>query len=113
MSKSQNATTSVPSELDGPSTSLDELAAELVLLDQVDDQLSKLNAARKALHKKIKDALGKTELGTVASVPVVTYKRVTSIVLDQAILKKNFPDVYEQCLDIVETRRFVRMRKAS
>ncbi|GLY51323.1 hypothetical protein Lesp01_49790 [Lentzea sp. NBRC 102530] len=109
MSKSHTATP-VPSELDGSTAALDELAAELVLLRQVDEQLSKLKSLRTKLQGKVKAALGKTEVGTVAGVPVVSYKHVTSIALDQSILKKNFPDVAEQCLDITETRRFVLLK---
>ncbi|WP_285641703.1 hypothetical protein [Lentzea sp. NBRC 102530] len=96
--------------MDGSTAALDELAAELVLLRQVDEQLSKLKSLRTKLQGKVKAALGKTEVGTVAGVPVVSYKHVTSIALDQSILKKNFPDVAEQCLDITETRRFVLLK---
>lgn len=112
MSKSQSATPipSVPSELDGPSLPLDALAAELVLLRQVDEQLSKLKAVRTKLQGKVKAALGAAEVGTVAGVEVVSFKRVTSIALDQSILKTNFPDVHEQCLDITESRRFVLLK---
>lgn len=113
MSQSQNATTPVPSELDGPSTPLDALAAELVLLRDVDEKLSKLKAVRTALQGKIKAALGDSEIGTVAGVPVVSHKRVTSVVLDQTVLKRNFPSVYEDCLDLTESTRFKVLKAAS
>lgn len=113
MSKSQNATRSVPSELDGPSTSLDGLAAELVSLREVEAKLTKLRNQRKKLQDKIKAALGKNVIGTVAGVQVVSFKFVRPIGLDQSILKANFPDVYEECLDVTETRRFVLLKAAS
>lgn len=112
MSKSQNATSvpSAPSELDGPTTSLDGLAAELVSLREVEAKLAKLRNQRTKLQGKIKAALGKTEIGTVAGVQVVSFKYVRPIALDQQILKTNFPDIYEECLDVTEMRRFVLLK---
>ena len=112
MPKSQSAT-KTPVEPVGPSVSLDALAAELVLLRQVEAQRAKLAALRTSLHNKIKAALGEVETGTVAGVPVVSHKLVCSISLDQSRLKREHPEIVEACLDITESRRFVLLKAAA
>ncbi|MEO6082546.1 MAG: hypothetical protein ABIQ18_05500 [Umezawaea sp.] len=112
MSKSHSATTSPVASV-GPSVALDALAAELVLLRQVEAQRAKLTVLRTSLHNKFKAALGEVETGTVAGVPVVSHKLVCSISLDQSRLKREHPEVVEACLDITEARRFVLLKVAA
>jgi predicted phage-related endonuclease len=100
-------------ERDDSAVSLDAVAAELVLLRQVEEQRARLAALRTRLQDRIKTAMGAAEVGTVAGVPVVSHKSVLSIVLDQSDLKARYPAVAEDCLTITEARRFKLLKAAS
>ncbi|XVV06313.1 hypothetical protein ACQPW3_13355 [Actinosynnema sp. CA-248983] len=97
----------------GSEAALDGLAAELVLLRQIEDQRSKLSELRTRLQDRIKTAMGAAEVGTVGGVPVVSHRSVLSIVLDQSDLKARYPEVAEDCLTITEARRFKLLKAAS
>lgn len=110
---STTATAARPAERDAAEASLDAVAAELVLLRQVEEQRAKLAELRTRLQDRIKAAMGAAEVGTLAGVPVVTHKSVLSIVLDQSDLKARYPAVAEDCLTITEGRRFKLLKVAS
>jgi predicted phage-related endonuclease len=108
-----SATATAPAARDTSTAALDALAAELVLLRQVEAQRAKLGGIVTELHRRIKKAMGAAEVGTVAGVPVVSHKSVLSIVLDQSDLKARYPAVAEDCLTITESRRFKLLKAAS
>lgn len=111
---SSTATTAArPAVRDDSAVSLDAVAAELVLLRQVEEQRAKLAELRTRLQDRIKAAMGTAEVGTLGGVPVVSHKSVLSIVLDQSDLKARYPDVAEDCLTITEARRFKLLKVAS
>jgi predicted phage-related endonuclease len=102
-----------PAARDNSAVALDTIAAEVVLLRQVEEQRSRLGELRTELVDRIKSVMGAAEVGTVAGVPVVSHKSVLSIVLDQSDLKARYPAVAEDCLTITEARRFKLLKAAS
>ena len=54
----------------------------------------------------VEEALGDNEIGELDGQPAVRNKYVKSRRLNQTVLKERFNDVREECMDVVETRRF-------
>jgi predicted phage-related endonuclease len=85
---------------------LDSLADTVTALRRVRARLDKLDQERTTLERTIKAALGESEKGTVAGVPVVTWSRVKRSSVSISLLKQRHPDVAEECIVVQEVRTF-------
>lgn len=66
-------------------------------------EIEEIEAAAKAA---VQDALGDNDTGTIDGDTVVVWKSHKRTQLDQAYLKKTFPQVHSECLITSEVRRF-------
>lgn len=66
-------------------------------------EIKEMQALSRAL---VVEALGDNEVGELDGQLVVTYRHTQTRRLDQALLKEKYPDIYDECCTINESRRF-------
>ena len=91
---------------------LDGFKDELIELDEIKAQQTKLDARRKEIEQALRDALGEAEEGTVRGVTVVTYAREERMSFDQSAFKKKHPRIAARFVTFTTIRRFLVKDKA-
>lgn len=85
---------------------LDELRAQLEILRFIKDKRAELKQLEETAREAIELALGDNDEGTLDGHVVVTWKTHKRKALNQKLLRDTYPDVYENCKDTTEVRRF-------
>lgn len=85
---------------------LDELRAQLEILRFIKDKRAELKQLEETARETIELALGDNDEGTLDGHVVVTWKTHKRKALNQKLLRDTYPDIYENCKDVTEVRRF-------
>lgn len=89
------------------STPIDDSAGWLAIYQQAKQARDAAEETMSLAREKIEAALGDHEIGTIAGVPVVTWKHQTQRRFDQKIAKEIIPaDLLAQCYIEQTSRRF-------
>ena len=75
-------------------------------LQWIKDRKAELKATEEAARDALEQALGDSDEGELDGHVVVTWKFMKRNALDQKFLRETYPDLYESCKRITETRRF-------
>lgn len=85
---------------------LDHLRAQLELLRFVKLKKAELKEVEDTAREAIQAELGDYDEGTLDGHVVVTWKSHKRNALDQKLLRQAYPEVYENCKQTSEVRRF-------
>jgi predicted phage-related endonuclease len=96
----------------GAPKKLDGFKDELIELDEIRAQLTKLDTRKKELEQILRDALGPAEEGTVRGVTVVTYANEERMSFDQTAFKQKHPRIAARFVSFKTIRRFLVKDKA-
>lgn len=86
--------------------SLDDLRAQVEILKWCKAKRAEIKELEDNAKEAVQAALGDNEAGTVDGELAVTWKVSKRTALDQAYLKKTFPEVAAECQVTSEVRRF-------
>lgn len=87
-------------------TDISHLRGHVEILQYCKAEKARLKEIEDGAKAIIMEALAGAEEGAIGGETVVTYKRIESKRLDQSALKSRFPEVYEMCRTVTESRRF-------
>ena|SRR5688572_3270044 len=96
----------------GAPKKLDGLKDELIELDEIRAQMTKLDTRKKELEQSLRDALGAAEEGTVRGVTVVTYAAEERMSFDQTAFKQKHPRIAARFVTFKTIRRLLVKDKA-
>lgn len=85
---------------------LEKLRWAVETLRAVKDRKAELKAAEEVARGAIEQALGDNDEGELDGHTVVTWKYIKRNALDQKFLRETYPELYESCKRVTETRRF-------
>lgn len=85
---------------------LEKLRWAVETLRAVKDRKVELKAAEEVARDAIEQALGDGDEGELDGHVVVTWKYIKRKALDQKFLRETYPELYESCKRVTETRRF-------
>lgn len=85
---------------------LEKLRWAVETLRAVKDRKAELKAAEEMARDAIEQALGDFDEGELDGHTVVTWKYIKRNALDQKFLRETYPELYESCKRVTETRRF-------
>lgn len=85
---------------------LEQLRWAVETLRAVKERKAELKAAEEMARDAIENALGDNDEGELDGHTVVTWKYIKRNALDQKFLQKTYPELYESCKRVTETRRF-------
>jgi predicted phage-related endonuclease len=85
---------------------LEKLRWAVETLQWTKDRKAELKAAEDAARDAIEQALGDSDEGKLDGHVVVTWKYIKRNALDQKFLRETYPELYESCKRVTETRRF-------
>lgn len=85
---------------------MEKVRANVEVLKYCAARIAELKEMQATSRAVVEEALGDNEIGTLDGEEVVSYKHVKSRRLDQKALKEHYPDVAEECMTTVESRRF-------
>lgn len=85
---------------------LEQLRWAVETLRAVKERKAELKAAEEMARDAIENALGDNDEGELDGHTVVTWKYIKRKALDQKFLRDTYPELYESCKRVTETRRF-------
>ena len=85
---------------------LEPVRAHLEILRFCRERRRELDEMEARSRAAIEEKLGDNEIGEIDGQPAVRWKYVKSRRLNHTILKERFSDVREECMEMVEGRRF-------
>lgn len=85
---------------------LEELRWAVESLQWCNQRKAELKELETKARDAIEEALGDNTDGVLDGETVVTWKYSKRVALDQKVLQKSYPDVYEACKGVTEVRRF-------
>ena len=87
-------------------TDLNELRRHVEVLKAVKAEKARLAEIEAEARAAVEDALGGDEVGELDGREVVRWKHIKSNRLDQALLKRMWPEAVAECTAVAESRRF-------
>jgi predicted phage-related endonuclease len=101
-----NSPTDAGAPADKGSVELAGMSHVIAALRECKDQLAHFTKLRRDLESMIKVRLAGAEIGTLADVPVVTYRTTLRVSVSQRELKSRYPAIALECQDITEVTTF-------
>lgn len=85
---------------------LNDVRAQVEILRWCKTRRAEIKELEDQAKAVVQAAMGDDDTGTIDDQPAITWKAHKRTALDQSYLKKQFSDIYQECLTTSEVRRF-------